>query len=293
MGDHHVHLHPHDLTPGVGPPPDVYPDGFIESFVEHAASNGADEVGFTEHFYRCVESAAALGRFWEDGGPSDLSETSEAYVASQRFLSLERYVEAVVSAKDRGLPVLLGLEVDFFPETIDRVIDLLAPYPWDFLVGSIHWVGAWGIDLPFQIQEFDRRGHRQSYEDYFAVETELAASGVVDVLAHADVIKKQGLYLDEPPVDLFETLDGFQADVDALFEVSTAGLYQPAREMYPHDDLLSRFYAHGVPITVSSDAHLPEHCGRDRSLALETARAAGYTERVTFRNRDRFTLPLT
>ncbi len=102
MGDHHVHLHPHDLTPGVGPPPDVYPDGYIESFVEHAASNGADEVGFTEHFYRCTESSAALGRFWDDGGPADLSETSEAYVASQRILSLERYVEAVVAAKDRG-----------------------------------------------------------------------------------------------------------------------------------------------------------------------------------------------
>jgi histidinol-phosphatase (PHP family) len=292
MGDHHVHLYPHDLTPGVGPPPNVYPDGFIESFVEHGARSGAEEVGFTEHFYRCTESAAVLGRFWDDGGPADLSETSEAYVASQRILSLERYVEAVVSAKDRGLPVLLGLEVDFFPDTIDAVLDVLAPYPWDFLVGSTHWIGSWGIDLPFQVHEFDRRGHRQSYEDYFAVETELAASGAVDVLAHADVIKKQGLYLDEPPTDLFESLARAAGRSGVAIEVSTAGLYQPAGQMYPHQDLLSMFHANDVPITISSDAHVPEHCGRDRSVALEMARTAGYTERVTFRNRERITVPL-
>jgi histidinol-phosphatase (PHP family) len=292
MGDHHVHMYPHDVTPGVGPPPNVYPDGFIESFVEQAALNGAEEIGFTEHFYRCTESASVLGRFWDDGGPADLSETSEAYVASQRFLSLDRYVQAVLSAKDRGLPVLLGLEVDFFPDTFDAVFKVLDRYPWDFLVGSTHWVGAWGIDLPFQVHEFDRRGHRQSYEDYFAVETELAASGLVDVLAHADVIKKQGLYLDEPPADLFETLAGAAGRSGVAIEVSTAGLYQPARQMYPHDDLLSRFFAHDVPITIASDAHLPEHCGRDRSLALEKARAVGYTERVTFRNRERIAVPL-
>jgi histidinol-phosphatase (PHP family) len=292
MGDHHVHLHPHTPRSGVGPPPNVYPDGFIERFVEQAAVNGAEEIGFTEHFYRCTESAAALGRFWDDGGPADLTETSEAYLASQRFLSLERYVEAVQSAKDRGLPVLLGMEVDFFPETIDAALEVLEPYPFDFLVGSVHWVGAWGIDLPFQTQEFDRRGHRRSYEDYFAVETELAASGTVDVLAHADVIKKQALYLEEPPTDLHETLAEAAGRSGVAIEVSTAGLYQPAAQMYPHDDLLARFFKHGVPITVSSDAHLPEHCGRDRSVAIDAARAVGYTERVTFTDRKRISVPL-
>lgn len=292
MGDHHVHLFPHDLTPGIGPEPDAYPDGFVESFVEQALANGADEVGFTEHFYRCTESASALGSFWDDGGPSDLTESSEAYIASQRILSLGKYVEAIMAAKDRGLPVLLGLEVDFFPDTIDASLEILEPYPFDFLVGSTHWIGGWGLDLPFQTHEFDRRGRRTSYEDYFAVETQLAASGAVDVLAHPDVIKKQGLFLDEPPVDLYEVLAEAAGRSGVAVEVSTAGLYQPAGEMYPHDDLLARFFENGVPITVSSDAHLPEHCGRDRSRAIEQARSVGYTERVTFRNRERFSVPL-
>ena len=135
------------------------------------------------------------------------------------------------------------------------------------------------------------RGERLGFA-LLCVETQLAASGVVDVLAHADVIKKQGLFLDEPPVDLYDALAEAAGRSGVAGEVSTAGLYQPAGEMYPHDDLLTRFFQRGVPITVSSDAHVPQHCGRDRSRAIEKARSVGYTERVTFRNRERFTAPL-
>ncbi len=292
MGDHHVHLHPHGPYRGTGPEPGVYPAGHIEAFVEHGAANGADEIGFTEHLYRCVEANAPLGEWWRDSPNQDLAELTAKYLSVERVLSLERYVEAVVAAKDRGLPVLLGLEVDFFPHTIDAVLDLLAPYPFDFLVGSVHWVGAWGVDLLDQVHEFDRRGHRQAYEDYFALETELAASGVVDVLAHADVVKKRGVQLDEMPTDLYETLAEAAGRSGVAVEVSTAGLYQTIGEMYPKIDLLKRFHDHGVSITVSSDAHVPEKCGRDRDLAIEMARSVGYESRVTFSNRVARHLPL-
>ena len=253
--------------------------------MEHGFARGADEIGFTEHLYRCVEAGDPLGEWWKGSPTQDLAELTAQHIEVERVLSLERYVEAVVDAKDRGLPVLLGLEVDFFPDTIGPVLDLLAPYPFDFLIGSVHWIGAWGIDLPEQVYEFDRRGHRQAYEDYFALETELAASGAVDVLAHCDAAKKRGVYLDEMPHDLYETLAAAAGRSGVAVEVSTAGLYQPAAEMYPKVDLLKRFHDHGVPITISSDAHFPEDCGRDRDLARDMARSVGYKTRVTFRNR--------
>ncbi len=291
MGDHHVHLHPHGANAETGPPPGEYPDGHIESYVEHAATNGAMEVGFTEHLYRCVESADALGTWWETDPNKDLAASTAAYVHGERVLSLDKYVDAVLAAKDRGLPVLLGLEVDFFPETIEAVLDLLKPYPFDFLIGSTHWLGAWGIDLEQQVHEFDRRGHEQSYEDYFAVETELALSGTVDVLAHSDVVKKQGVFLPTPPLELYDTLAEAAGRSGVAVEVSTAGLYQPAKEMYPHPDLLQRMYANGVPITLASDAHRPKKCGRDRDRALELAKSVGYTSSLTFRERQPIDVP--
>lgn len=285
MGDYHTHLHPHGSSESFGPPPGVYPDGHIESYVEHAAANGAGEVGFTEHLYRCVESADALGRWWESEPRSDLAASTAEYVAGERVLSLDKYVDAVLAAKSRGLPVLLGLEVDFFPETIEAVLKLLKPYPFDFLIGSTHWLGGWGIDLEQQVHEFDRRGKEQAYEDYFAVETELAASGAVDVLAHSDVVKKQGVFLDDQPLELYDTLAAAAGKSGVAVEVSTAGLHQPAKEMYPHVDLLSLMYANGVPITIASDAHRAEHCGRDRDKAIDLAKSVGYEGHVTFDSR--------
>lgn len=293
MGDYHVHLHKHGPYDGEGPPPGQYPIDHIEAFVETAATNGTDEIGFTEHFYRCVESKPVLGKWWKDDPRKDLRDYTKAYVRSERVLSLERYVQAVVDAKDRGLPVLLGLEVDFFPETAHAVAEFLQPYPWDFLVASTHWIGAWGVDLPAHAFEFDRTGPTKSYEEYFRAESAVAASGLFDVLAHADVIKKQGLWMDGDPSDLYEELAVSAARGGTAVEVSTAGLYQPADEMYPAEPLLKRFHNHRVPITLASDAHEPAHAGRDLDKAVAMARSVGYTERIQFRKRIGAMVPLT
>ena len=64
MGDYHVHLHPHGPYDGTGPEPGTYPAAHIEAYVETALSRGVDEVGFTEHLYRCTEAEELLGTFW-------------------------------------------------------------------------------------------------------------------------------------------------------------------------------------------------------------------------------------
>jgi len=293
MGDYHLHLHKHGQYDGVGPPPGQYPIDHIEAYVESAAARGTAEIGFTEHLYRCIESKPVLGKWWKDDPRKDLEEYTKSYVRSERVLSLDRYVQAVVDAKDRGLPILLGLEVDFFPETAESVAEFLEPYPWDFLIASTHWLGAWGVDLPDQTFEFDRRGPVASYEDYFRAESELAASGLFDVLAHADVIKKQGLRMDDDPSDLYEELAIAASRGGTAVEVSTAGLHQPAEEMYPAEPLLRRFHNHRVPITLASDAHDPHDAGRDFDKAIAMARSVGYTERIQFRKRVGHMVPLT
>lgn len=292
MGDYHVHLHPHGPYDGEGPAPGQYPKDHIDAYVETALTNGAEEIAFTEHLYRCVESRGVLGSWWENDPNRALARATEAYVKSERVLSLERYVQAVVDAKDRGLPVLLGLEVDFFPETAEAVAEFLGRYPFDILIASTHWLGAWGVDLPSQRDEFDVRGTEQAYEAYFRVESQLAASGLFDVLAHADVVKKQGVRLAVPPLDLYEDLAIAAARGGTAVEVSTAGLHQPIGEMYPAPELLDRFFNHGVPITLASDAHRPEHCGRDRDRAIALARSVGYTERIAFKGRVGRMVPL-
>jgi len=285
MGDYHVHLHDHGPYRGVGPPLGEYPPGHIEAYVAQAAANGLAEVGFTEHLYRCVESIPVLGRFWDNEPQQDLADQTEAFVAEDRTLSLDAYVAAVVDAKDRGLPVKLGLEVDFFPETIDAVLEFLEPYPWDFLIGAVHWIGGWAVDYDESAHEFRRRGVRQAYEEYFALERQLAASGAVDVLAHVDVVKVHGDVLAQPPTDLYEGVVAAAVSSGTAVEVSSAGLHKPIAELYPAPSFLDMFGRAGVPITLASDAHGPEHCGRDSGVLVQAAREAGYSQHLVFDQR--------
>lgn len=294
MSDYHLHLHPHAGGERPGDPPQgEYPDGLIERYVEEAAKRGVTELGFTEHLYRCKEAAGMLGTFWDSPGtPGDLADLTAAMVSSDLTLSLEGYVEVVTAAQDRGLPVKLGLEVDYFPATIGAVIELLAPYPWDYLIGAVHWIEGWAIDASHSLFEFERRGVDVAWEQYFALETQLAASGVVDVLAHVDVVKKYGTLPTVDPSPWYEAVVSAAVTGGTAVEVSSQGLRNPAREVYPAPYLLRRFREAGVPITLASDAHHVEEAGWAHDEVLAAARRAGYTTRLRFDRRRRSDVPL-
>lgn len=288
MSDYHLHLHAHGAAPDeIGDP-----QAYIERYVEHAAAHGVTELGFTEHLFRCEESRSVLGSFWEAAEHADLSEQARQAVAQDRNLRLDTYVETILEAQGRGLPVRLGLEVDFFPDTIDAVLSLLEPIPFDFLVGSVHWVQGWGIDDSRAAFEFDRRGVAQSYEDYFSAAIELAASGAVDVLGHIDVVKKHGHRLEQEPSDRYRALVAATAASGSAVEVNTAGLRAPIKEAYPSPSLLRMFREADVPITLGSDGHLPHEAAAFHREAVDLARVAGYTHRMKFEQRVGTLVPL-
>lgn len=112
-----------------------------------------------------------------------------------------------------------GLEVDFFPETIGAVLDLLDPYPWDLLLGAVHWTGGRSLDHPGAVHEYMRRGVDQAYADYFTLVTKLARSGTVDVLAHVDLAKVFRHRPDQPPTDLYRSVVEAAANSGTAVEV--------------------------------------------------------------------------
>jgi len=270
----------------------TYPAGHIDRFVEVALSRGVAEVGFTEHLYRCIEAGPVLGRWWERDADPLLVAEMEAWVASERNLSLARYVDVVLDAKARGLPVKLGLEVDFVPGTEDAVLELLSGIPFDYLVGSVHWIGAWNFMRDSAAAEFGRRGVRRAFEQYFALETSLAGSGIVDVLAHVDVIKRAGLRPDGGGTDLYGPVVAAAVRSGTAVEVSSAGLRHQVAELFPAAAFLERFRAAGVPITLASDGHMPEDAGWGHDAVVRAARQAGYTTYLRFDARRRIETPL-
>ncbi|MYG91373.1 MAG: histidinol-phosphatase [Acidimicrobiia bacterium] len=282
MSDYHLHLYPHRLHPS-DPIPEGFPVDLIETYCEAAAALGVAELGFTEHLYRFEESGEALGRFWESDrakGPPyrALADFTARMVDLDRVFRIEQYVEAVLEAKHRGLPVLLGLEVDFIPGTEEAVLELLAPYPWDYLLGAVHWVGGWAIDTSECVGEFERRGVEKSWEQYFGLVVEMIASEIVDVVAHVDLCKKYGYRPPREPVHLYERVVEAAARKGAAVEVSSQGLRNPARQVYPSPVFLKMFRQAGIPITLASDGHAVSEVAWGRAQVVEAAREAGYED---------------
>ena len=205
---------------------------------------------------------------------------------------MEDYVGVVLDGKARGLNVQLGLEIDYFPDSIDAVLELIDPYPWDFLIGSVHWIGPWAIDSSEVAWEFDRRGVDQAWSDYFSLVESLAASGTVDVLAHVDVCKKYGYRPEREPIDVYAAVVEAAARSGTAVEVSSQGLRNPAGEVYPSPTLLRMFHDAGVPVTLASDGHTPDQAAWGHDEVVDAARAAGYVSRLSFDRRRSRPVPL-
>jgi histidinol-phosphatase (PHP family) len=294
MADNHLHLYPHQFPHHghpLSPPDGPYPLGRVEQYVTTAVDRGVSEVAFTEHFYRCFESEDVLGPFWEQETAS-ISELTREDVLTDRKMSLESYVDVILRAKEAGLPVLLGLEIDFFPETIDAVLDFVAQYPFDVLLGSVHWIRGWGFDKPHAAEEWERRGRRSVYEEFFGLEVDLASSGVVDVLAHPDRVKMRGHRLDTEPLDLYGELVAASLSGGIAIELNSGGLRHPVEEAYPSPTLLRMFGDAGLDLTLASDAHMPHDAAWGFDTLAEMALSAGFTHTVRFEERRRSLEPI-
>jgi histidinol-phosphatase (PHP family) len=173
--------------------------------------------------------------------------------------------------------VLLGIEADFRPHTADDVRDLLDAYPFDYVIGSVHFLDDWGFDDPRYLDQYDDKNIDAVWIEYFQLVGDAADSGLFTILGHLDLVKKFGYRptrtLDEELSRLVERI----ADSGVLVEINTAGLHRPVAEAYPSMDILRRLSEARVPITFGSDAHQPEHVGRDFPHAVEWALEAGFT----------------
>ena len=281
MLDYHVHLWPHGER-AVGPTLDQ-----LAAYCEKAAASGVRELAVTEHLFRFVQANAALAGWWEDDPDPQLRATAARYWAGHAHADLDVYVATVERAKAAGLPVLLGLEVDHYRDRMDAVARVLEGYPFDVLLGSVHWLGAWLFDYledPTSAQERGRRGVDAVWDAYATAVEELAGSGVCDVLAHPDLIKVSGRRTAVP--DEFNArLVEATAQARLVAEANSAGWRRPASEAYPAPALLARFRAAGVPVTMASDAHeLPTVAHRACELRQLVA-DAGYDTLTAFRAR--------
>jgi histidinol-phosphatase (PHP family) len=247
----------------------------VESMMEGAPKAGLDELGISDHY--------AL----------DPDSRSLSWAMKTELLGEYATQISQMGTNAQGFEVRLGLEVDYFPETIKLVPGRLAPYPFDFLIGSVHFIDNFPIDMnvgPWK--ELSENSRNEVWRGYWHRLRAMVETRLFDIVGHFDLPKKFGYF---PTVDLnSEALAALDAIASGgmTIELNTAGWNKPVREAYPSLFFLREAYQRKIPLVINADAHKPEdlicHFDRARALAAE----AGYTELVRFHQRRRFSYPL-
>ncbi len=252
--------------------------GATRDYVLQAISRGLDEIAITDHV-----------PLWFLPG-----DDPEPGLAMSRA-ELPGYVEEVLALREefRGrIDVLLGIEADYAEGHEEGLRALLAPYPWDVVLGSVHYVAGGWIDAPGAAARHEREGSANLWNEYYRLVAKAAGSGIYDVMTHLDLPKKFGHRRPAECVAAEEAAVGSIRAAGVAVEVSSAGLRKPVGEEYPGPALLSKLVVAGVPLVFSSDGHAPAEVAWGLEQVVAAAKAAGAIANATFLRRVRTLHPL-
>jgi len=257
FSDYHTHPQGHRVQP--------YTSKLLQPWIDAARARGLTDIAFTDH---------------------------DRYCDGVDFDEIARLREA-----NPDIQIRAGIELDNDP------VHSFAGRRWveahweqlDFVLGSVHF-----LDRPDQMfdtvpdgaEQFAGRDIDVVYEDYFQRVREMAATGLVDCLAHIDLVKIHG---HRPASDVralaAETFD-FIASRSLAIEFSTAGWRKPVNELYPSDALIELARARHIPFTTASDAHSHVQLAENYERLAEKMRERGVADVCTFDAHQRSTAPV-
>lgn len=246
--------------------------GEMQEYIDRAREQGLREIGFSDHV-----PMYWLPREKRDSGLAMDETRFPDYIADVRRLA----------GNNPDIGVRLGVEVDYIPGCEEEAGGFLSGLPFDYVIGSVHLIGGWAFDSPYQLEEYGRRDIEDIYREYFELICRAAGSGLFNIIAHPDLVKKFGYRPRGDLTGLYRQAARAFAGAGVCVEVNTAGLRWPAGEIYPALEFLKICRMEGVPAVTGSDAHDPNQVGWAFRQARDLLLAAGYGEVARYRGRQR------
>ena len=228
FSDYHMHPQGHRVQP--------YTQELLQPWADSARERGLTDIAFTDH---------------------------DRFHAGVDFDVIDKLRENNVDLKIRA-----GIELDNDPSSsaagrkwVEENWDKL-----DFVLGSVHYLerdDQMFDSVPAGAAQFENRNVDEIYADYFRRVREVAATGLVDCLAHVDLIKIHGHRPNARVEDLIEETLEFIRSRNLAIELSTAGWRKPVNELYPSDEIIRLAVEKGIPFTTASDAHSHAQLGEN------------------------------
>ena len=243
FSDYHTHPQGHRVQP--------YSLSLLQPWADQASKLGLGDIAFTDH---------------------------DRYYAGIDFNEIDR-----VREKNPYLKIRAGIELDNDPvhseagrKWIEQHWDAL-----DFVLGSVHFLDR--ADQMFDFvpdgaSQFQGRDIDSLYADYFRRVRDIAATGLVDCLAHLDLIKIHGHRPNTEVEAIASDTLNFIESRGLAIELSTAGWRKPVNEAYPSDSLIGLALKKGIPFTTASDAHSQVQLGAGFGSLAEKMSKLGVRE---------------
>jgi histidinol-phosphatase (PHP family) len=241
---------------------------------ERAILLGLDVIGFSEH---------------KDFDPQD---------PVVDYFDYDRYRAEIEEARARfghQLTIRMGVEIDYQKWFEDQIRTWLEDHPFDFVIGSVHYVDRAKLMTP----EYTRnRTREEAYKVYFDAVRHSVESGLIDIVGHLEYANRRGVPLYgpyDPSPYREDVIRIFQAMIarGVALEINTAGLRQGAGHTYPCDAHI-KLYASlgGRLLTIGSDAHHPDDLAASYCTAADLALAAGLKSITDWQDRRPKPMPL-
>ncbi|MBR4741989.1 MAG: histidinol-phosphatase [Desulfovibrio sp.] len=246
-----------------------------------AVQKGLEVIGFSEHSPR----------------PKGFDYTHE--YRDMLKLHLQDYVREVCALKGQKVKVLFGMEMDWLEGELDFVTKAAGSFDFDYLIGSVHFLGHWGFDDGGQPwEEASQEECEAWYVAYFTLWQDMIKSGLYNIAAHPDLIK----IFSRPQFHIWLAKASSQQmirqalcilkEVGMAMEISSAGLRKPCCEIYPAQPIMQLAREVAVDITFASDAHNVSDVAYGFAELERYAKAFGFQQHVVFEHGKKILYPL-
>jgi len=269
-----------------------YDEDYAEGFFRAAAERGVDEIGFSEHAHTFPEFEQL---YYDDLILDDsfVGAFQRKWLKTNKFkYTLDEYFSFIEKLRKKH-KVLAGIEVCNFQDQ-EAAAKILRAYPFDYIIGSVHFLRGWAYDTAAIKAEGDNHPLTDIYEWYAQEAEKLAAAGLYDALGHPFNIRLYRYFPDFDVTPYLARVARAMKAADMIVDLNTGTYYRyPIEEFSPYPDFMRMANACGLPIITTSDAHKPEDCARYNEEAVQYARSFGYREQIRFtgaRGRERVAL---
>ena len=260
---------------------------WVQGFFDAAQKRGIAEIGISEHSHGFAE----FKELYENDlilDESPVGTYQRQWLQKNKFqYTLDAYFTFMDDLKRRGYPVKTGIEVCNFKDQA-RVAKILAPYPFDYVIGSVHFLDGWGYDFSALKSHWQDFSLAELYETYVQEIEKLCAAGLYDVLGHPFNIRLFQFLPDFDVSPLLHRAARALRQASMVSDVNTGTIYRyPIAEISPYPDFMRILKAYDIPVVTSSDAHNPEDCGRYIDRAADYVKSFGYDAVTRFDQRKR------